>query len=276
MSRNKQKFNERTYRLTDDRTGLSYFIKTGKRRNLLVFDEEHGIKRPIRHCPSEPTIFADDIGEEVMIGDKARVVKQADKAKVEPIIFVGGYLTIPATDQHTQKFLAMHPNNAANGGALFEMVDEETEAEESLEIDELKQDIYQAIREKANEDGGEYALESVVAVLENSVVTASQMGMKSLKRRIYQEIEADPYFFVDDNFNVNIFNDDYISRKYFVLRAINEAVIKRSPNNKSMLWVKDGTSIMTAPRGVELTEAFTDFLASDEGMLVAEEIKKRS
>lgn len=276
MSRNKEKFVERTYRLTDDRTGLSYFIKTGKRKDLLVFDEDKGFKRPIRHCPAESTIFADEIGEELTFGDKVRVVKQADKAKVEPIVFQGGYLTVPAQDQLTQKFLAMHPNNVANGGALFEMIDEEKEAEESLELDELKQDIYQAVREKAKEDGGEYALEAVVAVLEDSVTTASQMGMKSLKRRIYQEIEADPYFFVDDNDNVNIFDDDYINRKYFVLRAIKEAIIKKSPNNKSMLWVKDGSAIMTAPRGVELTEAFTDFLASDEGMLVAEEIKKRS
>lgn len=272
----KNKFVERSYRLTDDRTGLSYFIKTGKRRNLLVFDEEKGIKRPIRHCPSEPTIFADDLGEEVKVGKETRVIRQAEKAKVEPIVFVGGYLTVPATDQLTQKFLDAHPSNTANGGALFEMIDDEKEAEESLEIDELKIDIYNAIREKAKEDGGEYALESLVAVLENSVSVASEMGMKSLKRRIYQQIEADPYYFTDDHGNVSIFEDDYISRKYFVLRAIKEQVIKKSSNNKSMMWVKDGTVIASAPRGVELTEFFTDFLSSDEGMLVAEEIKRRS
>lgn len=277
MERVKQKFTEKTYRLTDDRTGLAYFLKTGKNKDLLVFDEERGIKRPIRHCPSEPTIFADEIGEEISIGGgKTKVVQQSGKPRVEPIVFVGGYLTVPASDQLTQKFLDNHPSNVVNGGNLFEVIDEEKEAEDSLELDELKVDIYNAIREEAAKDGGEYALEAVVAVLENSVVKASQMGVKSLKRRIYQEIEADPEFFIDDHGNVNIFEDDYINRKYFVLRAINEAIIKKSPNNKSMIWVKDGTVIASAPRGVELTDYFTEFLATDEGMLVAEEIKKRS
>lgn len=277
MARKQPKFQERTYRLTDDRTGLTYYIKTGKRKNLLVFDEDQGFKRPIRHCPSESTVYADEIGEELTLNNgKTRQVKQSEKPKVAPIIFKGGYLTVAPEDQITQKFLELHPDNVANGGGLFEMINEEKEAEEALELDELKIDIYSAIRAKSKEDGGEYALESIVAVLEKSVVTASQMGMKSLKRRIYQEIEADPYFFVDDHGNVNIFEDDYINRKYFVLRAIKEAIIKKSPNNKSMLWVKGGDSIMSAPRGVELTEAFTEFLSSDEGMLVAEEIKKRS
>lgn len=272
----KAKYVEKSYRLTDDRTGLSYSIKTGKRKNLLIFDEDKGINRPIRHCPSESTVYADDIGEEVKMADGVRVVKQGDKPKVVPIVFKGGYLTVKSTDQFTQKFLALHPSNVANGGGLFEEVNEEAEAEDALEIQDLKIDIYDAIREKAAEDGGEYALEAIVAVLENSVVTAREMGVKSLKRRIYQEIESDPYFFCDDNDNVNIFEDDYINRKYFVLRAISENIIKKSSNGKSMLWVKGGDTIMSAPRGVELTEGFADFLASDEGILVSEEIKKRS
>jgi len=272
-------FIERSYRLTDDRTGLAYFIKTGKRRDLLIFDKDKGFKRPIRHCPSEPTIYADDIGEETSIKDEKglfKVVRQTERAKVVPIIFVGGYLTVGPEEQVTQNFLANHPSNISNGGSLFEMIDEEQEAEESLELDELRVDIYNAVRSKAKEDGGEYALESLVAVLENSVAKASEMGIKSLKRRIYQQIDLDPNYFVDDHGNVSIFEDDYVSRKYFVLRALSEQVIKKATNKKSMLWVSDGSLIASAPRGVELTEYFTDFLSTDEGMLVAEEIKNRS
>lgn len=260
------KFKNKSYRLTDDRSGLAYIIKVGKKRNLLVFDEEKGIKRPIRHCPSEPTIYADSLDE----------IKQSDFALVEPIIFTHGYLEVDAHSQITQRFLDNHPDNVANGGSLFEVVDDEKEAEDSLALDEIKIDIYNAVREQLKEDGGEYALEALVAVLENSVQVASEMGVKSLKRRIYQEIEANPYYFVDDNGNVTVFEDDYISRKYFVLRAIKEQVIKKSVNKKSMVWVKDNSLIATAPRGVELVDFFTDFLSTEEGMLVAEEIKRRS
>ena len=122
----------------------------------------------------------------------------------------------------------------ANGGSWFEEINEEKEAENELVIDEIKIDIYTAVRDKANQDGGEYELEAVVAVLDNDVQGASEMGIKSLKRRIYQQIEQNPLYFCDENGNVTIFEDDYVSRKYFVLRAIKEAIIKKSPNQKSM------------------------------------------
>lgn len=256
-----KKFVNKEYRLTDDRSGLAFLLKTGKKRNLLVFDEEVGLSRPIRHCPSEPSIYID---------------KQSEFALVEPIIFMHGYLEVPRQAQITQQFLDTHPDNVANGGTWFEEVNDEKVIENDVAIDELKVDIYNAVREKAKEDGGEYELEAVVAVLENSIQEASEMGVKSLKKRIYQQIEADPYYFTDDNGNVTIFEDDYINRKYFVLRAIKEAIIKKSPNNKSMVWVRDNKMIASAPRGVELVEYFTDFLGTEEGMLVSEEIKRRS
>ena len=43
-----------------------------------------------------------------------------------------------------------------------------------------------------------------------------------------------------------------------------------------MVWVKDNKMIVTAPRGLGLVEYFADFLGTEEGMLVAEEIKRRS
>jgi len=251
------------YRLTDDRSGLAVITKTGKdkKRRLLIWDESVKRSRAIRHCPSEASIFMDE---------------QSEFAYVEPIIFMHGYLEVDKYKQHTQEFLDNHPDNVANGGNWFEEVNDEKDAEFELDVAEMKVDIYNAVREKAKEEEGEYALEALVAVLENSVVVASEMGLGSLKRRIYQEIESNPYYFVDDNGAVTVFEDDYVTRKYFVLRAIKEAVIKKSPNQKSILWVRDNTLIASAPRGVELTDYFTDFLSTEEGMLVAEEIKRRS
>lgn len=256
-----KKFTAKDYRLTGDRSGLAYVIKTGKRKRLLVFDEDKGFSRPIRHCPNESSIFADE---------------QNEFSYVEPIFFMHGYLSIDRESQITQKFLDNSPENVANGGNLFEAVDDEKEASGELEMSELKVDIYNAVRKVADSENGEYKLEAVVAVLEDSVTTASEMQMSSLKRRLYQEIESNPWYFCDDHGNVTVFEDDYITRKYFILRAIKEAVIKKSANTKSMVWVRDNKSIVSAPRGVELTDYFTDFLATEEGMLVAEEIKKRS
>ena len=255
------KFKAKQYRLTGDRSGLAYIIKTGKNRKLLVFDEEKGLSRPIRHCPNEQTIYAD---------------KQSEFAFVEPLWFMHGLLEVPREKQITQQFLDNHPHNTANGGSLFEEINDEKEAEIELRVDDIKIDIYNAIREVAAQKGGEYKLEAVVAVLEDSIIKASKLELSGLKRRLYREVESDWEFFTDDSGNVTIFEDDYISRKYFVLRALREGIIKKSPNNKSMAWVRDGKLIATAPRGVELTDFFTDFLATEDGMLVGEEIKRRS
>ena len=257
----KKVLTSKEYRLADDRSGLAFIMKTGKNKKLLVWDDKQELSIPIRHCPSEKSIFLD---------------KQSDYAYVEPIVFMHGSIEIPREAQITQQFLDAHPDNVKNGGTWFEEINEEAEAENDLVLDEIKIDIYNAVREKALKDGGEYELEAVVAVLDNDVQGASIMKVKSLKRRIYQEIEADPFYFCDDNGNVTIFEDDYITRKYFTLRAIKESIIKKSSNNKSMVWVRDGKVIVSAPRGLELTEHFADFLSTDEGMLVSEEIKKRS
>ena len=257
----KKKFVAKEYRLADDRSGLSFIAKTGRQKDLLVFDEDKGVSRPIRHCPNEPTIYAD---------------KQSDFALVEPIIFMHGYLSVPREAQITQQFLDVHPDNTANGGTWFEEVNDEKEDEANLIIDDLKIDLYNAVREKMQQEDGIYELEAVVAVLDNNVQEASNMSESALKRRIYQEIESNPLYFADDNFKVTIFEDDYINRKYFVLRSIKEAIIMKSPNNKSILWVRDKKTIATAPRGLELVEYFADFLGTEEGMLVAEEIKRRS
>tara|TARA_R110000796_G_scaffold23144_1_gene66654 strand:- start:2426 stop:3244 length:819 start_codon:yes stop_codon:yes gene_type:complete len=251
------------YRLCDNRRGLMLILKTGKdkKKRLMVWDEKSEISRPIRHCPSEKSIFIDE---------------QTEYAFVEPILFLSGYLEVDRTKQITQKFLDNHPDNAVNGGSWFEEINDEQEAEDDLTLEELKNDVYNAVRKKALEADGEYELEAVVAVLENSVQKASEMQLNSLKRRIYQQVQSNVEYFTDDNGNVNIFEDEYIMRKFFVLRAIKEGIIKKSINGKSMVWVKDNSAIASAPRGLELVEYFADFLGTDEGLLVSEEIKKRS
>ena len=251
------------YRLTDSRSGESFMIKTGKKGDLTVYDEEKKIRRAIRHCPNQKSIFMDE---------------QDKHALVVPIIFEYGQLEVSDRQPITQQFLDAHPANSANSdyGGWFESVNEELEAKESINEEELKNDIIYAVRQMAKTKDGIHELSAVVAVLLNDVNEASSMGIESLKRVIYNEVEADPTYFADENGNVTIFEDDEIKRKYLILRAINEGIIKKSPNSRSILWSKDSKVIATAPRSIDLVDYFSDFLTTDEGMLIAEEIARRS
>ena len=259
------KLQDKSYRLTDSRSGESFMLKTGKKGNLTIFDPEKETRRAIKHCPNQKSIFVDE---------------QDKHALVEPIIFRYGQLTVSSRQPLTQQFLDMHPANAANTeggyGGWFEEVNEEKEAKESIEREELQNDLKYSVRQMAKKKDGIYELSAVVAVILGNVKEASEMGVESLKRVIYNQINDDPYYFADEKGNLTIFEDDGIKRRYMVLTALSDGILRKSPNGRSMLWGKDSSVIVTAPRSIDLTDFFTEFLTTDEGILVGEEIAKRS
>ena len=110
MKSKKDQLVEKSYRLTDSRSGEAFMLKTGRNKRLLFFDEDKKYNRAIRHCPNEVSIFIDE---------------QSEHALVEPIIFFNGLLEVKREDQATQKFLDSHPDNSANGGNWFEQINDE-------------------------------------------------------------------------------------------------------------------------------------------------------
>lgn len=255
------KFIAKSYRLTDDRSGEVFLLKVGRDMNLLVFDKTKGYNRAIRHCPNEKSIFVDE---------------QSDHALVDTIIFEKGYINVEANQQITQKFLDAHPSNVINGGNIFEEVDDEKDAMSYVEEEDLKHEIRTVVIEKANEKDGVYALEMVASVLTGSLDETRKMTVGEMKRIIYQEIDDNPSYFTNENGEINIFDDDHMQRKYVTLRALKEGILKKSQNGRAMHWAKGDKKIVAAPVGIELIEFFTDFLSTDDGILVAEEIAKRS
>ena len=259
MATQKQ-YRDKTYRLTDDRSGESCMIKTGKKGKLTIYDEDEKVRKAIRHCPNQRTIFMED---------------QDKFALVEPIIFSYGYLEVSSKQPITQEFLDAHPSNVANGGGWFEAVDEETEAKESIEVEELQTDLKYTVRQMSKKEDGIHELSATASVILGSVKEATEMGVEQLKRVIYNEIDSNPHSFTDENGNITIFEDDSIKRKYIILRALSEGILRKSPNGRSMTW-RDKKVIATAPRSIDLIEYFSEFLTTDEGIIVMEEIVRRS
>lgn len=248
------------YRLANDRSGEAYILKVGRNGKLTIYDDEIESRRAIRHCPNQQSIFID---------------KQDKFAKVEPIIFVNGYLKVPADQPMTQLFLDLHPSNVANGGSTFETVDEAMEAQESIEVEELQANLKAAVIKMSSEKQGLLKLSSVAAVIEGSVDKVSKMQIPELKRIIYNKIEDNPYYFTDDADNITIFEDEGVDRKYVVLTALKHGVVTKSGNGRSMLWGDNKELIVTAPMGVDFNDFFANYLTTDEGILVFDEIIKR-
>lgn len=259
------KLTEKSYRLADGQSREAALINVGRSGKLTVYDPQanngSGARRAIRHCPNQKSIFLDE---------------QDQFARVEPIVLKGGVIDVPSDQPMTQKFLDMHPSNLANGGSLFEVIDDEREAKDDIAEEELKMLLKSAVLTKSKEEDGIHKLSAVVAVLLNSVEEAMKMGVEQLKRELYNEIDYNPYYFTDDHGNINIFDDDEAERRYIILRAMKDQIIKPSPDGKSMRWGKDSEVIATAPVGMKLVDFFSEFLTTEEGRLVVQEIVKRS
>lgn len=261
----------KSYRLANDKSGESFTLKVGHKGDITILSEvEEGtgktkttrkVRRAIRHCPNQSSIFMDE---------------QDKHALVTPIIFVNGFLHVSDDQPLTIEFLEKHPANVENGGHWFERINEEQEAAESLEREDLELELRVAVKKMASTDDGLHELSAVVAVLEDDIRAATTYGMQQLRRIINNKIIEDPYYFTDGNGNITIFEDDDVKRRYITLRALNEGILQKSVDGRTMMWRKGKKSIISCPMGSNLTEFFADFLSSDEGMLVAAEIAKQS
>ena len=249
---------DKEYRLCNNLSPLSWIIKTGGRGNLLVFDEKERVNRPIRHCRNEKSIFIDE---------------QSEHALLEPIIIEKGYLLVKATETATQAFLDIHPDNAANGGNIFEEIDEDKEAEEALEREDMIIDLKSEVRAVQAKEDGIFKLQSLVAVLKNSVTVASKMTSSELRREIYLAIENNPKRFMDGK-KTNLFSEE-VSRRHIALLGLASDVIKTSADGRRIVWSENGETITNIPMGIKATDHLFAFLESDEGLLVLDELQKR-
>jgi hypothetical protein len=251
-----------TYRLANNRFGESVLIKVGRNKKLTIFDSDKGYNRAIRHCPNEKSIFLDE---------------QSEHALVAPIIFEFGQFVIEKESQLiTKEFLEAHPSNVSNGGTWFEVVDEEGDSQEFVDIEEIQLDLKQLVRTTAKEEDGIYELEAVVSVLRGRYIGGT-MTMAELKSAIYQQIDEDYTYFMDDSGkNITLFEDSYIKMKFLGIRAIDEGIIQKDPRTKSILWSDNKERIYQAPAGTRLMDSFAEFLMTEDGMLVGKEIANRS
>ena len=257
----KAAFKPVTYRLTNNRFGEAALMKTGRNLKLATYDEEKKVNRLIRHAPYEKSIFVDE---------------QGDNPFVPPVIFKFGQLVIESeSDLMTKAFLDKHPDNVANGGNWFEVIDEEGDNQEFVDVEEKQLDLKQLVREKSKEDDGLYELEAVVSVLKGQYIGGT-MSMAELKSIIYRQIEDDYTYFMDDNDNPIIFEDDFVKMKYLAIRAVNEGIVKQDTKTRSVVWVHNKEKIFQAPAGIRVMDSFAEFLMTEDGMLVGEEIANRS
>ena len=208
MTKQKEKYENKAYRLTGDQYPLSYMLASrhSSRSPLLHFDDEQGINRPLRYARNQRSPFED------------------------------GMLMVEKQNQVLQQFLHYHPSN----GMVFEEINNSRDA--SLELEYVEAELNAQIEaKKITTDVNK--LTSVCRVLMGNGI--DNMTIPELKRDILLYAKARPEDFMDTINDPMLELMDTIHQfmmaGFITFRNNNKDVYYNLPNNKKkMLTVPYG------------------------------------
>lgn len=232
---------DKVYVLDHSKTPLTFFIqsRSNKRRQLLYFDEEKGINRPLRYSKNQKSIFEDE---------------QDGTAILEPIILEDGKITVPKNNPILQQFMDFHPDNIANGGTIFYEFDPVAIAEDKVRNLDLQVDALIAARSLDLE-----VMKSIARIHLGSNV--DKMTSAEIKHDVLLFAKNYPEDFLDS------INDPDIIVNDIAARAFNEGYVTFRANKDIHYNLKDNKKkILTVPFGENKEEVFMSWLKSDDGI----------
>ena len=241
----KEKFVDKTYKLTRDAAPLSYMLPTRhtNRFPLLHFDEDTGVNRELRYARNQKSIFVDE---------------QKGSATLAHIVFKEGHLYVKKEKRSLQEFLDKHPHK----GVLFEEFDPIVQAEDDYDYLELE---LQAMNAATNMEIDQ--LEAILRVEVGSSV--NNLSSKELKR--------DGLLFAKRNAKLflNLAQDENVVLRNFAIRAVEGRVISLADDQRTIKWTTNGRKLMTVPFDENPYSAMAAWFKTDEGLEVYKSIEKK-
>ena len=236
--KNTKKYVNKTYKLTKDAAPLSLTLASRhtKRFPLLWFDEQKGINKPLRYARNQNSPFQDE---------------QDDNAIIEPIVFVDGFLSVPANNQVLQKFLHYHPGN----GRIYVEVNKAKEAADIVQ--DLNTEVDALIEARQLEID---QIENISRVLFNKNV--STVSTAELKRDILVFAKNQPHDFLlllkDPMLKINAQVQGFFDKNFIQLRNNDKEIWFNTPSNKKKM--------MNIPYGEEPLHMAVSFFQGEDGV----------
>lgn len=214
-----------------------------KQKNITVFDEETGQVRQLRYSPNEMSVWVDE---------------QSENTIREQIVFVEGNLSVPYTKPNLIEYLTRHPDNKANGGNVFNLVDSTKKADMELDTEFEILDAVSMIRDKSIED--------LLPAAMYLGISTSQSNME-IKRELLLKAKTNPKGFIQ------LFDNPVVKVKSTVMSAIDFQILKSAADG--MKWYDTNKLIVSTPAGQNTVDIMTRFCLSEKGALVLEEIENQ-
>lgn len=220
--------------------GIAYMLN---QTNVTVYDKEVDSVRQIRYCPNENSVFVDE---------------QSINARKEAVIFRNGNLIVPREKPNLRKFLELHPQNVANGGSLFQLVDDTKDVEQELA---KEFDVFEAValvRDKSIDDLLPVAMFYGINV--NRPVSDIKYDLLNVAKR-------SPHDFVKS------FDNPIVKTRSVIHRAFEYNIVKAK--NDGCYWVDSDGLIVVVPVGQDHKDTLARFCMTERGASVLSAIEDR-
>lgn len=234
----KQKFEDKVYRLKANKAPMSYILPTRHSRAypLTYFDESTGESKALRYATNQKTPFMEEQEGEVIL---------------KPVVFENGMLTVTKQNQILQNFLSFHPQN----GSVFEEVNTEKDAQEELDILNIQAD---AIIEAKSLDVD--ALEMVYRVLFGR--DPQRLTTAELKRDVLVYARNNPLEFLE---SLSDPENEYMAQ----IQSFFDAKLLSTRRGGSEVWFStkgNKGKMLNVPHGMNRNVVVAEYLKSDEGI----------
>lgn len=208
-----------------------------------VYDKETQQVRGIRYCPNEPSVYMD---------------KQSQNSRREHIIFRNGMLIVPENKPNLSQYLDLHPQNRANGGDLFQLVERNRDVQAQVDREFLLHDAVALVRTKE--------LDELLAVAVALGINIQQKTIE-IRRELLTEAKASPDAFI------KMFDDPRVKCRSAVIQSNDFQII--SLRADGVFWFDSGRLILSVPAGQDPTDIMVRFCLTEKGASVYEELISR-
>ena len=237
----KWEIKDRTYYLTNNKSPLSYKLKT---TDVYHFDEEKGYERELKYTSNQRTPFVDEF-----VGD----------GRLEHVIFRNGALQVPKSKTVLQKMLSLyHPQNEV----VYKEMMPQQEAASELDFLEFQVEALSIAKDLDIDTA-----EAVMRVELGSKV--SKMSSKELRRDLLLFARSNPSLFLE------LTTDENVTLRNFGIKAVEFGIIKLSQDQRTFLWSSNDRKLMTVPYQEHPYSALAVWFKTDEGLEVYKSIEKR-
>ena len=220
--------------------GATYMMQ---QKGTTVFDAEENRIREIRYCPNEPSIYREE---------------QSDNARRESIVFIEGRKFVRPDQPNLIEFLETHPDNKANGGNLFELVNKEKKAELEVEKEFLVADAIMMIRNKD--------LEELLGVAVALAINVDR-PVNEIKHDLLVFAKKSPQKFIES------FDNPVVEMKTKLKMADKYQIIKLSSDG--VKWYDTNKLIVSVPAGKDPLDVFVRYCLTDVAAPIVDEIDKQ-